>query len=93
MVRTRHGALYTGIAIDVERRFAEHAAGGARCARYLRSKGPLTLAYAAGLGPKGLALRAEHAFKRLRRPAKQRIVAACPPPGRLLTLLGLGSGR
>ena len=38
MIRTRRGALYTGITTDVDRRFAEHQAGGPKAARYLRGR-------------------------------------------------------
>jgi len=89
VVRTRHDTLYTGIATDVERRFAEHVADASRTARYLRSRGPLTLVYRAPLGEKGIALRAEHAFKRLSRSVKQHIVDSQPAGPALLAVLGI----
>ena len=45
LVRTRHGSLYNGVATDVARRLVEHEGAGGRGAKYLRSKGPLQLAY------------------------------------------------
>ncbi|MBN1128458.1 MAG: GIY-YIG nuclease family protein, partial [Chitinispirillaceae bacterium] len=43
IIRCRDRSLYTGIATDVGRRFGDHAGGSARCAKYLRGKGPLML--------------------------------------------------
>ncbi len=42
LVRCGDGTLYTGISTDVGRRLAEHRAG--KGARYLRGRGPLSLA-------------------------------------------------
>ena len=66
LIRTRYGALYTGIATDVDRRLAEHRNTGKKGARYLRSKGPLQLAYSAKIGSRALALKAKptHFLKR-----------------------------
>ena len=41
LLECRDGSIYTGIATDVERRYAEHAAG--KGARYTRSRPPLRL--------------------------------------------------
>lgn len=87
LLRTRQGALYTGITTDVARRVAQHADG--RGAKALRAKGPLALAYQVALGARGLALRVEHALKRREKRAKEHIVAAQPDAPALLTLLGL----
>jgi putative endonuclease len=89
LVRTRTGALYTGIALDVPRRLAQHAGEAGGGARALRGKGPLVLAYTRALGDKPLALRAEHAVKRLTRTAKLALVAAQPTRAALLRRLGL----
>jgi len=89
LVRTRDGRLYTGIATDVVRRIAEHAAGGVRGAKSLRSRGPLELAYEVRLGSRKLALRAEHRLKKLSRPQKQAIVEGSPGEGELLALLAV----
>ncbi len=87
LVRTRLGALYTGIATDVVRRLGEHAGG--RGAKYLRARGPLTLAYSVSVGTHGTALRLESAIKRLPRARKENIVQVQPG---LLTLAQL-AGR
>ena len=75
IVRCRDGTLYTGIATDVERRLAEHQGAGPRGARYLRGRGPLTLALALEVGTRGVALRLEHRVKRMSRPDKEALVA------------------
>ncbi len=72
-VRTRQGALYTGIANDVARRFAEHEAGTG--AKFLRGRGPLTLVFSREVGERGEALRIEHALKRLPKRDKERLAA------------------
>jgi len=84
LVRCRGGALYTGIATDVARRFAEHSAGGPRGSRFLRGRAPLRLVFQRRLGSLGLALRVEHAIKKLPREEKEILVA---DPARLRPLL------
>lgn len=75
MIETQSETLYTGVSTDVARRFAEHASGGKKCARYLRGKHPLTLVWHhAGLS-KELALKVEYRIKRLPRAMKDRIVS------------------
>ena len=75
VVRTGDGALYTGIATDVERRLAEHRADGGRGARYLRGREPLEIVYRRKIGDRGLALRVEWRLKRRPRADKQAIVS------------------
>ncbi|MFK8014697.1 MAG: GIY-YIG nuclease family protein [Gammaproteobacteria bacterium] len=65
LVRCADQSIYTGIATDVSRRLAEHRAGGARAARYLRGRGPLRLLVAQPVGDHGAALRVEWRIKRL----------------------------
>lgn len=89
LVRTRGGDLYTGIATNVARRIAEHAAGGARGAKSLRARGPLELAYEIRLASRSVALRAEHRLKKLSRSQKQAIVEGSPGEGELLALLAV----
>jgi len=72
MVRCRDGKLYTGIATDVERRFAEHQSG--KGAKYLRGRAPLKLAFKIKIGRRSLALKVERLIKRLPRFKRERIV-------------------
>ncbi len=91
-VRTRHGSLYTGIATDVARRLAEHEQANGRGAKYLRSKGPLELAYQTKIGDRSLALKVERCVKKLKKDQKERIVTTIPAGEELLKLLGLSEG-
>jgi len=74
MIRVRSGSLYTGIATDVERRFAEHEAGGKKGSKYLRARRPLTLVFQQKIGTRSQALKAESAVKNLSKPAKEQLV-------------------
>ncbi len=83
ILRCADGALYTGIATDVARRFAEHACGS-RGAKSLRGKGPLKLVFEEAVGNRSLALQLEHRVKRLPRARKLRLIAGSD---RLLDLI------
>ena len=48
IIRCGDLSLYTGIATDVDRRFAEHESQGAKAAKYLRGATPLDLALSTG---------------------------------------------
>jgi len=92
LVRTRYGSLYTGVATDVARRLAEHEQANGRGAKYLRSKGPLELAYQMKIGDRALALKVERCVKNLSKEQKERIVMTTPAGEDLLHLLGLSEG-
>ncbi len=62
------GSLYTGINLDVERRYRARLAGNG--ARYIRSHKPVRLIALALVGPRPEAPRAELAVKRLPRSEK-----------------------
>ncbi|MCV6606568.1 MAG: GIY-YIG nuclease family protein [Porticoccaceae bacterium] len=73
ILRTRSGALYTGISTDVERRFEEHCAG--KGAKALRGKGPLQVVYRQPAGSHSQALQLEAAVKKLNKRQKEQLVA------------------
>ena len=73
IVRCADGALYTGIATDVEKRVAEHASGP-RGAKFLRGRGPLEVVFTETVGDRASALRLEHRVKRLTRAQKLELV-------------------
>lgn len=75
LIRCRGGSLYTGVAIDIERRLAEHRSQGPRAAKFLRGRAPLALVFAAEVGDKRRALRLERAVKRLSKPKKEALVS------------------
>ena len=88
IVRCADGALYTGIATNVEKRLAEHASG-VRGAKFLRGRGPLEVVFAEAVGDRASALRLEHRVKRLSRAQKLELVRG---ERRLAELAGTASG-
>ena len=74
MIRCADNSLYTGITIDIDRRFAEHQAQGKKCAKYLRGKGPLALVFMIPVGPKSAATRLELRLKQCSKATKERLV-------------------
>lgn len=74
ILRCRDGTLYTGIAIDVDRRIREHESG-IRGARYLRGRGPLQLEFSVRLGDRATAQQYEYRVKRLQRERKEALIA------------------
>ena len=72
ILRCGDGSLYTGIALDLERRLAQHQAG--RASRYTRSRLPVSLVWWREIGSWGDALREELRIKRLSRAAKEALV-------------------
>ncbi|WP_281201755.1 GIY-YIG nuclease family protein [Pseudohongiella acticola] len=75
LVRCSDDSLYTGIATDVSRRFAEHQAQGAKTARYLRGRAPLALVFHCPAGDRSAALKLEYRIKQLPKADKLRLVA------------------
>ena len=73
ILRCGDDSLYTGIAIDVEKRLREHEHGN-RGAKYLRGRGPLELVYQQRLGDRSHASSVEHQIKQLDRSRKEALV-------------------
>lgn len=67
------GTLYTGIALDLEARLAQHRAGAG--ARYTRGRGPLEVVYREPAPDRAAASRREAAIKRCSRRAKLELIA------------------
>ena len=74
IVECGDGTLYTGIAVDPERRAKVHNSG--RGAKYTRSRLPVVLRYREPLPDKGAALRREIAIKKLSREEKLELIRA-----------------
>lgn len=74
ILRCGDGTLYTGIAVDVDRRFKAHCAG--KGAKYTRGRGPLQLLYREVCGDHGTALRRELEVKALSRQEKEQLIAS-----------------
>jgi predicted GIY-YIG superfamily endonuclease len=74
IVRCKDGTLYTGYAIDPERRVEQHNAG--RGAKYTAGRRPVRLVYTEVLDSRGAALSRERQVKGLTRGKKQALVAS-----------------
>lgn len=73
LVRAANGSLYCGISDDPERRFVKHQKG--QGARYFKTSPAQALVYVEQWPDKGEALRQERLVKRLRKSAKEALVA------------------
>jgi putative endonuclease len=69
LLECRDGSIYTGIAVDVAKRYAEHARG--KGARYTRANPPLRLLASFEYADRSQATKAEIEIKRLS-PAQKR---------------------
>ncbi len=76
IIRCGDLSLYTGIATDVDRRFAEHESQGAKAAKYLRGRLPLTLLYQEEIGSRSEASKVEVRIKSLSRKEKFELIKA-----------------
>lgn len=76
IVRNRLGHLYTGISIDVERRFTQHEKGVG--AKALKGKGPLSLEFQCKIGSKQRALQLEYQLKQLKKTQKEKLITDQP---------------
>ncbi len=74
ILRCADGSLYTGIALDVDRRVREHEQG-VRGAKYLRGRSPLHLEFSVSLGDRSVAQQVEYQVKRLPREGKEQLIA------------------
>jgi putative endonuclease len=72
---------------------SEHEREGERGSKYLRSRGPLKLAYETKIGTRSLALKVERCIKQLRRERKEEIVSTTPAGKELLSFLGLSQAQ
>jgi putative endonuclease len=75
ILRCADNTLYTGVAVDVDRRFSEHVEQGSKSAKYTRGRTPLELVYVREIGSRSDACREEYRIKRLTKAEKEAIVA------------------
>jgi len=68
------GSLYTGISTDVERRFAQHAAGTG--AKYFRGRSPCRIVYLESGHDRSSASRREMVIKKMRLTDKCSLIAS-----------------
>ncbi len=74
LVRAANGSLYCGISDNPQRRFAAHQKG--QGARYFKTSPAQALVYVEQWPDKGEALRQERLLKKLRKSAKEALVAS-----------------
>ncbi|HKM26843.1 MAG TPA: GIY-YIG nuclease family protein [Thiopseudomonas sp.] len=72
LVRAENQALYCGISLDAQKRFAQHCAG--KGARFFSTSPAQALVYVEECADKSTALRREMAIKRLPKSAKEQMV-------------------
>ena len=85
LIECRDGSLYTGVAIDVDRRYAQHVAG--KGARYTRAHPPERLLAWFACADRAAACRAEYAIKQLPAMLKRGL---CEKPERFDEMVGAG---
>lgn len=73
ILRCGHGELYTGITVDVQKRFEAHCAG--KGAKFTRGRGPLKIVYQEVCGTHSDALKREFQIKALPREKKEALIA------------------
>lgn len=74
LIQCADRSLYTGIATDVQRRFAEHESQGPLCARYLRGRAPLQLMFSYEVTDRSTALKLEYRIKQLTKIQKRQLI-------------------
>ncbi len=74
LIRLENDQLYTGIALDVDKRFSEHVAGGKKGAKFLRGRGPLRLVFEQRIGSRSAALKAEAQVKKWPKARKEKLI-------------------
>ena len=72
IVRCGDDSLYTGIAIDVDRRIKEHQNG--KGSRYLRGRGTLQLVFQMEIGTRSQASKIEYRIKKLSKARKESLI-------------------
>ena len=74
ILRCEDNSLYTGIAADVRRRMTQHFGRTAQCAKYTRSRRPLSLEAVWESSDRSAASKLEYRIKQLAKDNKQRLI-------------------
>jgi len=74
MLRCADGTLYTGVALDVEKRLLQHNGERAGGPKYTRGRRPVQLVWSEGAQDRSSAQQREAAIKRLQRSDKLRLI-------------------
>lgn len=72
IVRCADDTLYTGVAVDVAARVAQHNAGTG--AKYTRARAPVTLVWSSRTRSRSAACKREYAIKQLSRARKEQLI-------------------
>ena len=78
IVQCVDGTLYTGYAVDLDKRIDAHNAG--RGAKYTAGRRPVALVYSESFDSKSHALKREHELKRQTRARKQTLITSLNNP-------------
>ena len=73
IIKMANNHLYTGITVDMHRRFNEHC-GAKKGAKALKGKGPLTLMYCSEMGSRSDAQKAEYWVKQQTKATKTSLI-------------------
>jgi len=78
MIRCKDNSLYTGITLDIQRRYQEHqdSNGLGKGAKFLRGKGPLELVYGCCVPTHSAALKLEFKIKKMGKANKESMIAS-----------------
>lgn len=74
IIRGNDNSLYTGVSIDVKRRFLEHQSQGKKCAKYLRGRAPLRLVFQQKMPNKTAAYQLEYQIKQMSKADKEKLI-------------------
>jgi len=74
ILRCADRSLYTGITTSLSRRMAQHNSSGKACAKYTRTRQPVTLVYCEKWASRSQAAQREHGIKKLPKADKEALV-------------------
>lgn len=74
IIETKRGKLYTGITIDLERRYKEHCFDPAKGAKFFRSDKPNKIVYSESFDNRSDASKREQWIKKLSRAKKLQLI-------------------
>lgn len=74
IIETKSGRFYTGIALDMHRRFLEHKNSKQKKAKFFRSDPPLKIIYSEKYATRSEALKREYQIKQLSKLKKCQLV-------------------
>jgi len=77
ILRCADNSLYTGVAMDVDRRLDEHNGIDKNGAKYTRARRPVTLVYQEPSESRSAACKREHDIKNLSKSQKEHLISRC----------------